>query len=527
MDALMNFGHGIFGAAWPGVWTLLKIVLIVAPLMLGVGPLSGGYVHDGVAVITENELYAATARPRHRRSEARRANLEGWLRDLSELKIGDPVVHENHGIGRYLGLVHLDLGEGDTEFLHLEYAEGAKLYVPVANLQVISRYSGADPESVQLHTLGSGQWEKAKKKAADAAAKKLAAANLTLRQLTAKASAARALYLKAQQELNVATAAANAAAKHAAETALAVAEAHKTIGKMASSAYIMGGSFTDIQPLLSANGPQEIIDQLSTLNTLGARNTTALARFKAAEIVARAAKKKAEDILRDAGSEKDFLAYGKRVAAPGSGVRVEDLGYRTLDRLPQLFIDATQGVGSNQLVSRVLQSGAGFHVIKVIDRKGSVVANAQNIVVTQTQARHILLRHRNGVTDLEAQRRLNSFRDQIKVKAADFAQLAKKHSEDGSAPNGGNLGWMSPGELVPEFEQSMNQLNIGEVSDPVRTEFGWHLIQVVERRQAQLSADKQRDYARATLREKKLDQAYQDWIRQIRDAATVEIRSID
>jgi peptidyl-prolyl cis-trans isomerase SurA len=148
----------------------------------------------------------------------------------------------------------------------------------------------------------------------------------------------------------------------------------------------------------------------------------------------------------------------------------------------------------------------------------------QNIVVTQTQARHILLRHRPGVTDLEAQRRLNSFREQIKVKASDFAELAKKHSEDGSAQNGGNLGWMSPGELVPEFEQTMNQLNINEVSEPVRTEFGWHLIQVVERRQAQLSADKQRDYARASIREKKMDQAYQDWLRQIRDNATVEIR---
>jgi transcription-repair coupling factor (superfamily II helicase) len=138
--------------------------------MLGVGPLSGGFLLDGsaaqLAVITENELYAATARPRGRRSDARRANLEGWLRDLSELKVGDPVVHEAHGIGRYLGLLHMDFGEGDTEFLHLEYANGAKLYVPVAQLQVISRYSGADPESVPLHTLGSGQWEKAKKKAA-------------------------------------------------------------------------------------------------------------------------------------------------------------------------------------------------------------------------------------------------------------------------------------------------------------------------------------------------------------------------
>ena len=138
-----------------------------APLALTHAPLSGGFLGDGFAIITENELYAATARPRHKRSDARRANLEGWLRDLSELKIGDPVVHENHGIGRYLGLVHMDLGNGNEEFLHLEYANEAKLYVPVAQLEVISRYSGIDPEAVQLHTLGSGQWDKAKKKAAE------------------------------------------------------------------------------------------------------------------------------------------------------------------------------------------------------------------------------------------------------------------------------------------------------------------------------------------------------------------------
>ncbi|MDO9601694.1 MAG: CarD family transcriptional regulator, partial [Rhodocyclaceae bacterium] len=138
-------------------------------LMLATGPLSAGFILPAalLAVITENELYAATARPRHKRSDARRANLEGWLRDLSELKIGDPVVHESHGIGRYLGLVHMDYGDGDTEFLHLEYANETKLYVPVAQLEVISRYSGVDPEAVQLHTLGTGQWDKAKKKAAE------------------------------------------------------------------------------------------------------------------------------------------------------------------------------------------------------------------------------------------------------------------------------------------------------------------------------------------------------------------------
>ncbi|WP_298625497.1 transcription-repair coupling factor [uncultured Zoogloea sp.] len=139
-----------------------------AKLALGVGPLAAGFVvpDAGIAVVTESELYAATARTRTRRDSRKAATMEGWLRDLSELKPGDPVVHSSHGIGRYMGLVHMDLGEGQTEFLHLEYANGDKLYVPVSQLHVITRYAGADPEAVHLHTLGSGQWEKAKKKAA-------------------------------------------------------------------------------------------------------------------------------------------------------------------------------------------------------------------------------------------------------------------------------------------------------------------------------------------------------------------------
>ncbi|MDD2670130.1 transcription-repair coupling factor, partial [Zoogloea sp.] len=139
-----------------------------ARLALGTGPLAAGFVlpEAGLAVITESELYAATARTRTRRDSRKAATMEGWLRDLSELKPNDPVVHSSHGIGRYIGLVHMDLGEGDTEFLHLEYANEDKLYVPVSQLHVITRYAGADPEAVHLHTLGSGQWEKAKKKAA-------------------------------------------------------------------------------------------------------------------------------------------------------------------------------------------------------------------------------------------------------------------------------------------------------------------------------------------------------------------------
>jgi len=139
-----------------------------AAFALGVGPLANGFVLPDaqIAFVTETELYAATARPRTRRDTRKAATMEGWLRDLSELKPGDPVVHVSHGIGRYMGLVHMDLGEGDTEFLHLEYANGDKLYVPVSQLHVITRYAGADPEAVALHKLGSGQWEKAKKKAA-------------------------------------------------------------------------------------------------------------------------------------------------------------------------------------------------------------------------------------------------------------------------------------------------------------------------------------------------------------------------
>jgi len=137
-------------------------------IALGTAPLCAGFIlpEARLAIITETELYAATARTRARRDNRKAATMEGWLRDLSELKIGDPVVHVSHGIGRYLGLIHMNLGEGDTEFLHLEYNGGDKLYVPVSQLHVITRYAGADPESLDLHRLGSGQWEKAKKKAA-------------------------------------------------------------------------------------------------------------------------------------------------------------------------------------------------------------------------------------------------------------------------------------------------------------------------------------------------------------------------
>ncbi|MEK6380312.1 MAG: transcription-repair coupling factor, partial [Burkholderia gladioli] len=135
---------------------------------LGVAPLTSGFAVPGeaYAIVTETELYGATGRRAGRRRQEQASNVDAMVRDLSELKVGDPVVHTQHGIGRYMGLVSMDLGEGDTEFLHLEYAGESKLYVPVSQLHVISRYSGADPDSAPLHSLGSGQWERAKRKAA-------------------------------------------------------------------------------------------------------------------------------------------------------------------------------------------------------------------------------------------------------------------------------------------------------------------------------------------------------------------------
>lgn len=153
--------HGI---AMPTCETWAEFQASAAPLMLGVSPLHNGF-YDDTTVITESELYSGTVRQQRRREKEKARNTEGMLKDLSELRMDDPVVHEQHGVGRYKGLMNLDFGEGETEFLLLEYFGDDKLYVPVSQLFLISRYSGGPPESAPLHRLGSGQWEKAKKKA--------------------------------------------------------------------------------------------------------------------------------------------------------------------------------------------------------------------------------------------------------------------------------------------------------------------------------------------------------------------------
>ena len=195
----------------------------------------------------------------------------------------------------------------------------------ILGLSISSVPAIAVPKPTVAEIEAAKKVEAAKKKIADAQAKKLAAANQSLRALTAKANAAAAVYRKAQAELAVATSLAMAAAKHAAETAAAVAEAHKTIGRLASNAYIMGGSMSDIQPLLSANGPQDLIDQLSTLSTLGAQNSVALAQFKEAEAAARKAKAAADAAKAVQQVATDKVAATKKLADDAKAEQAQEV----------------------------------------------------------------------------------------------------------------------------------------------------------------------------------------------------------
>jgi peptidyl-prolyl cis-trans isomerase SurA len=170
-------------------------------------------------------------------------------------------------------------------------------------------------------------------------------------------------------------------------------------------------------------------------------------------------------------------------------------------------------------VSSLLRSTNGFHIVRVNDRRGS----AAPVIVRQTRARHILIRTNELVPEAEARRRLVSIKERLENKA-DFAQLARQYSEDASNARGGDLGWLSPGDTVPEFERALNALKPGDTSDPVQTPFGWHLIQVLEHRNEDMSRERLRLEARKALHARKSDESYQEWVRQQRDQAYVDYR---
>jgi len=195
-----------------------------------------------------------------------------------------------------------------------------------------------------------------------------------------------------------------------------------------------------------------------------------------------------------------------------------NLGWRPSARLPSLFLDAIEKLQPGE-VSDIVRSPNGFHIVKLLEKRGKAAAAG----IQQSRARHILVRSKEGVTDTEVRERLSRLRERA-VAGTDFGELARVNSEDSSAAKGGDLGWVAPGDTVPEFERAMNALATGEISQPVQTPFGWHLIQVQERRSDELSEDRKKLVARQAIRARKGDEAYNDWLRQARDRAFVENR---
>lgn len=233
-----------------------------------------------------------------------------------------------------------------------------------------------------------------------------------------------------------------------------------------------------------------------------------------------ALKARAQRAQERAKKGEDFTALVKEFSDSGDAATGGLIGLRAATRYPESFVQATQALQVGD-VSALVRTAAGFHVLKVVEK---LRPGMPPTVVTQTMARHILLIPNASLPEAEARAKLLDFKKQVLAKQADFAALAKEHSKDGSAVNGGDLGWANPGMFVPEFEEVLNRLTPGEVSDPLVSRFGVHLIQLMERRQATLTPEQQRDAVRAKVRDKKLQETYATWIQELRRRAYVEIR---
>ena len=229
-------------------------------------------------------------------------------------------------------------------------------------------------------------------------------------------------------------------------------------------------------------------------------------------------KAKAEQVYERVKKGEDFSQLAATYSDAPDALKGGNLGARPLNRLPALFADVVVKLQDGE-VGPLLRSPNGFHLVKLVAKRGGAALPP----VEQTHVRHILIKVNEVVAEIEARHKLEGLYDRIKH-GEDFAALAKLYSQDGSASKGGDLGWIYPGDTVPDFERAMNALKPGELSQPIQSPFGFHLIEVLERRVQDVSADRQRAAARQILRERKMDEAYQDWLRQIRDRAYVELR---
>jgi peptidyl-prolyl cis-trans isomerase SurA len=229
-------------------------------------------------------------------------------------------------------------------------------------------------------------------------------------------------------------------------------------------------------------------------------------------------KTKAEKALDELKAGADFVQVSAAYSDTQNAVQGGVLGWRAETQLPSLYAGVVRDLQPGD-VSPVLRSGNGFHILKLLDKRGK---NVQT-VIKQTRARHILVKTNEVVNDNDARNRLLQLKERIE-NGADFAALAKLHSDDLSASRGGDLNWLNPGDTVPEFERAMDSLRADEVSAPVQSPFGWHLIQVQERRDQDITEQRKRLEARSAIRERKSEEAFEDWVRQARDRAYVEYR---
>jgi peptidyl-prolyl cis-trans isomerase SurA len=228
--------------------------------------------------------------------------------------------------------------------------------------------------------------------------------------------------------------------------------------------------------------------------------------------------RKAEDALAKLQVGAPFSQVAAGYSDARDALQGGELGWRPANQLPALFSEPLASMKPGEL-SPLLRSPSGFHIIKLLDRRSSDTP----VFITQTHARHILIKTSELVSESEAKARLQEIKHRID-KGADFAEQARLHSEDGSAAQGGDLSWISPGETVPEFENAMDALKVGQVSGLVQSGFGWHLIQVMERRNTDISTEQKKQQARKAILTSKSEDAYQDWLRQLRDRAFIEYR---
>jgi len=234
-----------------------------------------------------------------------------------------------------------------------------------------------------------------------------------------------------------------------------------------------------------------------------------------------AKRRRAAEALKNISDGADFGQVAAGFSDATDALSGGNLGWRPGARLPTVFAETVRGMKVGD-VSPVLRSAAGFHIVKLIDRR----SQNEPALVDQMQARHILIRVNEITSEADGKAKIDRLKDRLDA-GAKFEDMAKLNSEDASSAKGGDLGWVSPGDTVPVFEEAMNKLALNQVSAPVRTPFGWHLIEVLGRRKQDVSADRARMQAQLAIRQRKSDEAFQDWIRQTRDRAYVEVRLDD